>query len=151
VLADIHAWPACVLHDVLLEATGEVSAAFGEGSLRTDIAELDDLLAEYQLINTRLVTSTQRGQLYKLTFEEPIHAPRLAAAISELSIADISSVSRNGILGDGDDIVARQVRRDWIISFLEGEGDCPSGCTIHIKTDVIVRADGSAQLLSEGR
>jgi hypothetical protein len=151
VLTDIHARPAFVLRDVLLQATGGVSSALGDGALRTGIAELDDLLAEYQLINVRLISSTQRGELYKLTFEEPIHAPRLAAAISELSIADISSVSQNGIIGDGDDIVARQERRDWIITFIQGGGDCPSGCTVHIKTDVLVRADGSARLLSERR
>jgi hypothetical protein len=149
VLASIHARPTFVVNDVLLEATGRVSAAFDSGSLHTGIAELDDLLAEYHLSNVRLVTSSQRGQLYKLTFEDPIHAPRLAKAITELSIADISAASQNGILGDGDDIVARQERREWLVTFIQGYGDCPSGCTTHVRTEVIVRSDGSVHLLSE--
>jgi hypothetical protein len=151
VLASIHARSPFGLRDVLVESTGRVSAAFGDGSLRTGIAELDELLAEYQLNNVRLVFSTQEGQLYKLTFDEPIHAPRLARAIRELSIADISAAFEDSYFGDGDNIAVQRIWRDWRIAFIQGEGDCPSGCLTHLKTEVLVRSDGSVQLLSEER
>lgn len=151
VLTNIHARPSFVLRDVVMRATGRVGAAFDDGSLRTGIAELDDLLAEYQLSNVRFILPTPEGQWYQLTFEEPMHAPRLAEAISDLSIEDISAVSRNGILGDGDDIVTLRTRRDWLMTFIDGSGDCPSGCTTHLKTQVLVRGDGNVQLLFEER
>jgi hypothetical protein len=84
---------------------------------------------------------------FVLRFQQPLRTIALAAAIKSLGIAEIHDAGPDLSVGDGDNIVAARVEGGWMITFDHGEGDCPSGCTSHIKTDVLVDDSGGVHLI----
>jgi hypothetical protein len=143
-LSAIHARPDASLTSMLVRATGRVAAAYAQGELRTEVTALDTLLASFQFASVRLLVSPD---FFVLKFQQPLRTIALAAAIKSLEIAEILDAEPDGIVGDGDNIVAARVEGGWVITFDHGEGDCPAGCISHIKTDVLVDDGGGVHLL----
>jgi hypothetical protein len=149
-VAALHARPDSDYRTVGVKVTGGIAAAFEQGRLRTGNSMLDALLAQFELSGVRLAiraTPEDPASWYWLTFDGPIQTARLAAAMMDLQIADIMHAEPNSIFGDGDDIRATQTGSDWTIVFIDGEGDCPAGCTNRTRTRVLVDSAGQAHLL----
>ena len=142
-LSDIHALPDAALDTMLVGATGRIAAAFGRGDLHTDVAALDMLLASFPLVAVRPLFD----DYFVLQFQQPLRTIGLAEAVQALGIAEILDAEPDWIVGDGDNIFAVRTGNGWVITFDHGEGDCPAGCEVHTKTDVLVDDRDGVHLL----
>jgi hypothetical protein len=131
-----------------MKATGAVAGAFERSECRTGILALDLVLTQYQFAEAHPMIWSGVPRTYELVFHEPLQTRRLAELVKSLRLDDVIEVFATGIVGDGDDILAERTGDGWVITFDHGDGDCPSGCTVHVRTQVFVGDDDTVRVLS---
>ena len=101
--------------------------------------DLDALNATYGLVEDRVLFNSW----LILKFADPYHPHVLGDVYA--AVESVINVEANGIVGDGDDIIATEVGR---YTFKHGWGDCPAGC-IKEHFWVYTVEGGLAQLVNE--
>jgi hypothetical protein len=128
-LADIHVLPSWVPGELLVGLTTSAYSQFKSGTFNG----FDSLYAE---LGTPASRAHDTGQWVHLQFGQVYHGSRLAELFQAAS--GVRYADPNGILGDGDDIVAR-ANRTYTLS--RGFGDCPAGCIDRESWDFTVTND----------
>jgi hypothetical protein len=91
----------------------------------------------YATLGTPTVRTHDTGQWLHLQFGKMYHGVRLSEQFDP--VVGVRYAEPNGILGDGDDIVAR-LNRTYTLS--HGFGDCPAGCIYRESWDYTVTDEG---------
>ncbi len=115
-LADIRVLPTWLPGELLVGLTPSAYSEFKAGTFRG----FDSLYADLGTPQTR---THDFSQWVHLQFGQVYHGARLAQLFQPVS--GVRFADANGIVGDGDDIVA-QADRTYTLS--RGFGDCPAGC-----------------------
>lgn len=151
-LEEIHARPTFVLNEMLVGLTEEASwrEGWSEGEVETGEADLDDLLAEYNIEAVEGTSPTGGSyppEIFLLTFERPLNMESLAGEIESAS-REVRYAEPNRIRGDGDDIVLKQraKKASKTYVFSEGSGDCIAGCIERSYWIVTLDEDGGMSL-----
>jgi hypothetical protein len=116
--------------ETLIGMTPEAYADFKAGSFHS----FDSI---YATLGTPTITAHDPGQWLHLQFGQMYHGVRLSDMFDP--VTGVRYAEPNGIIGDGDDIVARANRSYTLI---HGFGDCPAGCITHQKWDFTVTDHG---------
>ncbi|HEY3395122.1 MAG TPA: hypothetical protein VGK58_20650 [Lacipirellulaceae bacterium] len=129
-LSDIRALPFWMPGELLVGLTPPAYSEFKEGTFHG----FDPLYAELGTPESR---THDTGQWVHLQFGQVYHGLRLAELFRP--VEGVRHAEPNGIVGDGNDIVAR-ANRTYTLS--RGFGDCPAGCIYRESWDFTVTDDG---------
>jgi hypothetical protein len=129
-LSDIRALPFWMPGELLVGLTPSAYSEFEAGTF----TGFDSLYAE---LGTPRAQTHDTGQWVHFQFGQVYHAARLAELFRP--VGGVRHAEPNGIIGDGNDIVAR-ANRTYTLS--RGFGDCPAGCIYRESFDFTVTDEG---------
>jgi hypothetical protein len=129
-LADIHVLPSWLPGELLVGLTASAYSEFKAGTFHG----FDSLYAD---LGTPQSSTHDFSQWVHLQFGQMYHGAKLAQLFQPVS--GVRYAEPNGIIGDGNDIVAR-ANRTYTLS--RGSGDCPAGCIYRENFDFTVTDAG---------
>jgi hypothetical protein len=129
-LANIRVFPSWMPGETLVGLTPAAFSAFQSGTFHG----FDSLYAD---LGVPSASTSSFGQYAHLRFGQIYHGQRLAELFRP--ITGVRYADPNGVIGDGNDIVAR-ANRTYTLS--RGYGDCPAGCIQHQYWDFTVTNQG---------
>jgi hypothetical protein len=128
--ADIRVFPDWMPGELLVGLTSTAYSEFKAGTF-------DGFDSLYATLGIPTVTTLDTGQWVHLQFGRVYHDVRLAELFQPVS--GVRYAEPNGVIGDGNDIVAR-LDRTYTLS--RGFGDCPAGCIYRESWDFTVTDQG---------
>lgn len=129
-LADIHVRPSWLPGELLVGLTPTAYSEFKAGTFHG----FDSLYAD---LGTPQSRTHDFSQWVHLQFGQMYHGVRLAELFRPVS--GVRYAEPNGVIGDGNDIVARA---DRTYTLSRGFGDCPAGCIYRESFDFTVTDEG---------
>ena len=128
--SDIRVLPSWLPGETLIGLTASAFADYTAGTFHG----FDSIYAD---LGTPVSTVSTFGKSVHLDFGQMYHGQRLSDLFDPVD--GVRYAEPNGIVGDGNDIVAR-ANRTYTLS--RGSGDCPAGCISHENFDFTVTDQG---------